>query len=38
LAQLFHYLASRPDAAEVEAIALLIRLAEEFETPIHMCI
>ncbi len=30
------YLASRPDAAEVEAIALLIRLAEEFGTPIHI--
>jgi allantoinase len=30
------YLASRPDDAEVEAIALLIRLAEEFETPIHI--
>ena len=30
------YLASRPDAAEVEAIALTIRLAEEFETPIHV--
>ncbi len=30
------YLASRPDAAEVEAIALLIRLAEEFDTPIHV--
>lgn len=30
------YLASRPDAAEVEAIALLIRLAEEFDTPIHI--
>jgi allantoinase len=30
------YLASRPDAAEIEAIALLIRLAEEFETPIHV--
>jgi allantoinase len=30
------YLASRPDAAEVEAIALLIRLAEEFATPIHI--
>ncbi len=30
------YLASRPDAAEVEAIALLIRLAEEFHTPIHI--
>ena len=28
------YLASRPDAAEVEAIALLIRLAEEFKQPI----
>jgi allantoinase len=30
------YLASRPDAAEVEAIELLIHLAEEFETPIHI--
>ena len=30
------YLASRPDEAEVEAIALLIRLAEEFETPVHV--
>jgi allantoinase len=30
------YLASRPDAAEVEAIALLIRLAEEFDAPIHV--
>jgi allantoinase len=30
------YLASRPDASEVEAIALLIRLAEEFRTPIHI--
>ena len=30
------YLASRPDAAETEAVALLIRLAEEFETPIHI--
>jgi len=30
------YLASRPDEAEVEAIAVLIRLAEEFETPIHI--
>jgi allantoinase len=30
------YLASRPDAAEVEAIALLIRLAEEFEVPMHI--
>jgi allantoinase len=30
------YLASRPDVAEVEAIAMLIRLAEEFEVPIHI--
>jgi allantoinase len=30
------YLASRPDEAEVQAIALLIRLAEEFATPIHI--
>ncbi len=30
------YLASRPDEAEVEAIALLIRLAEEFRTPVHI--
>ena len=30
------YLASRPDNAETEAIALLIRLAEEFSTPIHI--
>jgi allantoinase len=30
------YLASRPEEAETEAIALLIRLAEEFETPIHI--
>jgi allantoinase len=30
------YLASRPDAAEVEAIELLIGLAEEYETPIHI--
>ena len=30
------FLASRPDAAESEAIALLIRLADEFETPIHI--
>jgi allantoinase len=30
------YLASRPDAAEVDAIALLIRLVEEFRTPIHI--
>jgi allantoinase len=30
------YLASRPDAAEVEAIALLIWLAEEFDVHIHI--
>ena len=30
------YLASRPDEAEIEAIALLIRLAEEFKTPVHI--
>ena len=30
------YLRSRPDAAEIEAIELLIRLAEEFQTPIHI--
>ena len=30
------YLASRPDAAEIDAIALLIRLAEEFQTHIHI--
>ncbi len=30
------YLASRPDAAEVDAIALLMRLAEEFETQVHI--
>jgi allantoinase len=30
------FLASRPDAAEVDAIALLIQLAEEFQTPIHI--
>lgn len=30
------YQASRPDAAELEAIALLIRLAEEFQTPVHI--
>jgi len=30
------YLDSRPDAAEVEAIELLIQLADEFETPIHI--
>jgi allantoinase len=30
------YLSSRPDAAEVEAIALLVRLAEEYQTPVHI--
>lgn len=30
------YLASRPDAAETDAIALLIRLAEEYRSPIHI--
>ncbi len=30
------YLTSRPDAAEVDAIVLLIHLAEEFATPIHI--
>jgi allantoinase len=30
------YLASRPDAAETDAIALLIRLAEEFRVPVHI--
>jgi len=30
------YLAARPDAAEVEAIALLIRLAEEFDAHVHV--
>jgi allantoinase len=30
------YLDSRPDAAEADAIALLIRLAEELDTPIHI--
>jgi len=30
------HLASRPDDAEIEAIAWLIRLAEEFQTPIHI--
>ncbi|MGB8028742.1 MAG: allantoinase AllB [Terracidiphilus sp.] len=30
------YMASRPHAAEGDAIALLIRLAEEFRTPIHI--
>jgi allantoinase len=30
------YLASRPDEAEVDAIAMLVRLAEDFDTPIHI--
>ena len=30
------FLNSRPDRAEMEAIELLIRLAEEFQTPIHI--
>jgi allantoinase len=30
------FLASRPDAAELDAIALLVRLAKEFQTPIHI--
>ena len=30
------FLRSRPDAAEVDAIAMLIRLAEEFQTPVHI--
>jgi allantoinase len=30
------YLASRPDEAETESIALLIRLAAEFNTPVHI--
>jgi len=30
------HLASRPDEAETRAIALLIRLAEEFQLPIHI--
>jgi allantoinase len=30
------HLASRPEEAELDAIALLIRLAEEFATPIHI--
>ncbi len=30
------YLASRPDAAELDPIALLMKLAEEFSTPIHI--
>jgi allantoinase len=34
--QYSNYLASRPDDAEVEAIALLIRLAEEFAVHIHI--
>ncbi len=29
-------LASRPDAAEVDAIKLLIQLAQEYQTPIHI--
>ena len=32
----FTYLLSRADAAEIDAIALLIRLAEEFSAPIHI--
>ena len=32
------YLASRPDAAEIEAIAMLIRLAEDFRRPSTSCI
>jgi allantoinase len=31
-----NYLASRPDQAELEAIELLIRLAGEFDTPLHI--
>jgi allantoinase len=31
-----NYLASRPDQAELEAIKLLIRLAGEFDTPLHI--
>jgi allantoinase len=31
-----NYLASRPDAAEADAIALLIRLAGEFDSPVHI--
>jgi allantoinase len=31
-----NYLASRPDQAEVDAVALLVRLAEEFQTLIHI--
>jgi len=30
------YLASRPQMAESDAIALLVRLAEEFRTPVHV--
>lgn len=30
------YRASRPDEAEVDAMAMLIRVAEEFEAPIHI--
>jgi allantoinase len=30
------HLASRPDDAELDAIALLLRLAEEFATPVHI--
>ena len=30
------YLASRPDEAEIEAIALLVRLSQEFGVPIHI--
>ena len=30
------YLASRPDAAEADAVALLIKLAKEFKTHIHI--
>ena len=30
------YLASRPDAAEVEAVALMIRLCREFRTRVHI--
>ena len=30
------YLASRPDKAEIEAIELLIALAAEFDTPLHI--
>ena len=36
LAQVLHLSGSRPDDAEIEAIELLIRLAEEFQTPIHI--